>query len=143
MLSNSFSGAATHFISSYNFLYAGPLNISVNSSSSRSLIVSWDPLDDLDQQHGSILSYTISCGAFTTASEEAVDVFFDDLLPYTMYNCCVSIATTEFNSSAACQEGVTLEEGMTNTIILIHNSSPSHRPCCMVENLKICGWCKE
>ena len=96
----------------HNFLCTGPLNISVYSSSSRSLIVSWDPLDDLDQQHGSVLSYTISCGTFTIASEEAMDVLFDGLLPYTTYDCCVSIATTEFNSSAACHEGTTLEEGM-------------------------------
>jgi hypothetical protein len=76
------------------------------------LIVSWDSLDDLDQRYGSILSYTISCGALTTTSEEAMDVLFDGLLPYTTYNCCISIATTKFNSSAACQEGATLEEGV-------------------------------
>lgn len=91
-----------------------PVNISIVSPSSRSLIVSWDSPDHPDQLHGNIISYSITCDTITTnvpASEEAMDVLFDGLLPYTTYNCCVSMEATIANSSAACQEGVTLEEG--------------------------------
>ena len=89
-----------------------PVNISITSSSSRSLTVSWDSPDDPDQLHGNILSYTITCGALSTSNVPASkDVSFDGLLPYSTYNCCVSMETTKANSSAACQEGTTLEEG--------------------------------
>ena len=89
-------------------------------------MVSWVSPDDPDQQvHGNILSYTITCGAFTMnvpASEEAMDVSFDGLLPYTTYSCCISIVMTEANSSATCQEGVTLEEGKMKVLF---SSSPT------------------
>ena len=88
-----------------------PVNISVSSPSSRSLTVIWDTPDDPDQLHGNILSYTITCGALTSNVPASEDVSFDGLLPYTTYNCCVSMETTKANSSAACLEGTTLEEG--------------------------------
>ena len=107
---------------SYQFVYTGPpINISVFSPSSRKLIVSWDSPDDPEEIHGNILSYTIVCGASITnipTSEEVMEMLFDGLLPFTPYNCCVSMETTKANSSAACQKGVTLEEGTVNRDIL-------------------------
>ena len=59
----------------------------------------------------------MTCSAFISqtthvpVSEDSTGVSFDGLLPYTAYNCCVSMETTKANSSAACQDGITLEEG--------------------------------
>ena len=74
---------------------------------------------DQDGVHGIITSFTVTCNTFIAhtidvlVSEEnaTMAVSFNGLLPYTTYNCCVPMDTTKANSSAACQEGLTLEEG--------------------------------
>lgn len=35
----------------------------------------------------------------------------DELLPFTMYNCCVSLQTTLANSTEVCQQEMTPEDG--------------------------------
>ena len=109
-----------------------PLNVTVFSPSSRDLAVTWDSPVDQDGVHGTITSYTVTCNAVIShtidvqASEENInvtmEVSFDELLPYTTYNCCVSMETTKANSSAACQEGLTLEEGIFSHCLLVASS---------------------
>lgn len=94
-----------------------PANITVVSPSSRSLTVTWSPPVNLERMHGVIVSFTVKCGSFNTSSNdrlssiEIIKVSFSGLLPYTSYNCCVSVKTTIANSSVVCHEGTTLEEG--------------------------------
>lgn len=104
----------------YIFDTGPPVIVTVFSPSSRNLTVIWDSPEDQNEVHGIITSFTVTCNTSightidVQSSEENVtmEVSFNGLLPYTTYNCCVSTETTKANSSAACQEGLTLEESM-------------------------------
>ena len=126
--------------------YAGPpVNVTAFSPNSRSLIVAWDSPADPEGIYGVILTYSVTCGAnfsiiISDIDVEVTDALFDGLLPYTSYNCCVSMVTTKASSSAACQEGTTLEEGTNCSLGLtdfdiVLLASPSQQPSSLMKGL--------
>ena len=95
-----------------------PENITFNATSSRSMILSWDPPGQ-NLRNGIIQSYSIRCSSddhigfvfqrTITASSRSVSM--TGLNPFTSYNCCVATITTNGNGPYSCDSGSTLKGG--------------------------------
>ena len=96
-----------------------PGNVSLNARSSRSLSLTWTSPANLKEKHGSFVAYSVKCwskGQITAAYklENVTQVIIDQCLPFSTYNCCVSLQTTQANSTAMCQQQRTPEDGKIN-----------------------------
>ena len=79
--------------------------------------MTWNSPTDFKESHGSFVAYTVECWSKGQATavyrlENVTQVIVDQCLPAITYNCCVSLQTTLANSTAICQLGKTLEEGI-------------------------------
>ena len=97
-----------------------PGNVSLNARGSRSLSMTWTSPTNLKEKHGSFVAYTVKCWSEgqTTASYKLANVtqiIIEQCLPFSMYNCCVSLQTTQANSTAVCQQQSTPEDGKSYT----------------------------
>ena len=93
-----------------------PESVSLNARSSRSLSMTWTSPANLNVKHGSFVAYAVQCwskGQTTAAYKLAnvTQVLIEQCLPYSAYNCCVSLQTTQANSTAVCQQQRTPEDG--------------------------------
>lgn len=88
----------------------------INSLSSRSVVMTWDPPQDRTQRDGTVVQYRVRCDSVNSviASMEVVSnsTSLTNLLPHHKYSCCVSVETTNGKSLFTCQTFTTLEEGM-------------------------------
>ena len=95
-----------------------PENITFNVTSSRSVILSWDPPGQ-ELRNGTILSYSIHCSSdnhvefsfWQTIPVPSQSVSMTGLNPFTSYNCCIASITTNGNSPCWCSSGITLQDG--------------------------------
>ena len=97
-------------------LKGSPGNVSLNARSSRSLSMTWTSPANLKGKHGSFVAYAVKCwskGQATAAYKlsNVTQVNIEQCLPYSTYNCCVSLQTTQANSTAVCQQQRTPEDG--------------------------------
>ena len=91
----------------------------INITSSRILTFSWDLPADPKQRHGTVILTSITREAEGTSGHGVSGYSFGDestatldgLLPYSTYNCCVSVRTTLATSPSACQNARTPEDG--------------------------------
>ena len=80
--------------------------------------MTWDsPSDYTKEKHGSFVAYAIKCWSKeqTTAAfkvENVTRVTIEECLPYTTYNCCVSLQTESANSTEICRQEMTPEDGI-------------------------------
>ena len=89
-----------------------PQMVSINTITSTSLNVTWDPPMLLDEQ---LNHYSVSC-----SNEEEdpliimpsnLSVSITNLLPYTTYTCCISAETITGVSRPICATQSTFEDG--------------------------------
>ena len=74
---------------------------------------------DNEGRDGNITDYSIACDSnehlgFTitaSASEATGELVLIGVLPYNMYNCCLTAETTNGISPTTCTQGTSLEEG--------------------------------
>ena len=93
-------------------------NVTLEAGGSQTLTMAWE-LPTLGPSHGSFIAYSIECqseGIFTQTNfiirlENTTQAEINNVAPFTAYNCCVSLRTSQANSTAICQEQTTLEEG--------------------------------
>ena len=95
--------------------------MSVNATSSSSLLVSWEP-PNLDEMDGQLLSYSVSCSQEDNNEETpeinqitTLSVSVLELSPYIAYECCVEAETTVGISGVSCLTKTTLEDGIIST----------------------------
>ena len=101
------------------FTFAGtPTNVSLTTRGSQILAMAWNLPTYLENRHGSFIAFIVKCqlegGAVSTyrfGNMTLVIVTIDQLLPYQMYNCCVSLQTALANSTETCQQQRTAEDG--------------------------------
>ena len=104
----------------HNCCTGSPANVSLYARSSRSLSMIWTSPANLKEKHGSFVAYIVECWSEgqTTATYELANVtqvIIEQCLPYSTYNCCVSLQTTQANSTAVCQQQSTPEDGKFDT----------------------------
>ena len=95
-------------------------NVTLEAGGSRWLTMAWE-LPTLGLNHGSFIAYSIKCqseGVFTLTNDTIIIMLqnvtqteINNVVPFTTYNCCVSLQTTQANSIAICQQQRTPEEG--------------------------------
>ena len=97
---------------------AMPENITFNATSSRSMILSWDPPGE-DLRNGTIQRYSIICSSDDhvgfylqqTISVSSQSILMTGLNPFISYNCCIATITTNGNGPYRCDSGITLQDG--------------------------------
>ena len=92
-------------------------NVTLEAGGSRWLTMAWE-LPTLGRSHGSFIAYSTECqseGVFTLTNyimvQNVTQTEINNVAPFTTYNCCVSLQTTQANSVAICQQQRTPEEG--------------------------------
>ena len=93
-------------------------NVTLEAGGSRWLTMAWE-LPTLGLSHGSFIAYYIECQSkgvfiltnYTITLENVTQTEINNVAPFTTYNCCVSLQTTQANSIAICQQQRTPEEG--------------------------------
>ena len=79
--------------------------------------MSWASSSYTEEKHGYFVAYAINCcaqeGHCTSIFEQdnRTHIKMEGFLPFTTYNCCISLQTTLANSTEVCQEQMTLEDG--------------------------------
>ena len=100
-----------------HLIYAGtPTNVSLATTSSHSLTMSWNSPTYLEDRHGSFIAYIVKCQSergeiYNYSFGNVTLVTMDRLLPFQLYNCCVSLQTAMANSTETCQQQRTAEDG--------------------------------
>ena len=97
-----------------------PENITFNATSSRTMILSWDPPGE-SLRNGTILNYSIHCLSddqtgfylWQTTPASFQSILMTGLNPFTIYSCCIATITTNGNGQYRCDSGITLEDGKT------------------------------
>lgn len=76
----------------------------------------WSPPSYVIDRHGTFVAYIVKCqtvgelvSTYRLGNMSLVTV--DRLLPFHIYNCCVSLQTTMGNSTESCQQQRTAEDG--------------------------------
>ena len=99
-----------------------PQIVSVNATSSTSLLVSWDR-PNLDEMDGTLETFSVSCspdeGNTVDAPADSLSAGLFDLSPYTTYTCCVTAHTTAGMSGASCGSQTTLEDGVSVNVFAL------------------------
>ena len=96
---------------------SGPLSNLSLTATSRSLTMTWNNSHSYtEERHGQFVAYLIKCCsegrcASVLDLESHTQATLDELLPFTMYNCCVSLQTTLANTTEVCQQKLTPEDG--------------------------------
>ena len=93
-------------------------NVTLEAGGSQTLTMAWE-LPTLGPSHGSFIAYSIECQSegifiltnYTLRLQNTTQTEIKNVAPFTVYNCCVSLQTTQANSTAICQEQRTLEGG--------------------------------
>ena len=95
------------------------------------MILSWDPPGQ-DLRNGTILSYNINCSSDNHVGyslQQTIQASFQSILmtglnPFTVYNCCVAIVTTNGNGLYNCGSGITLEDGKNQIHVTQYKLQP-------------------
>ena len=99
-----------------------PQIVSVNATSSTSLLISWDR-PNLDEMDGTLETFSVSCspdeGNTVDAPADSLSAGLFDLSPYTTYTCCVTAHTTAGMSGASCGSQTTLEDGVSVNVFAL------------------------
>lgn len=97
-----------------------PADISFGAVDSTAMTLTWG-LPQNDSSDGVVRDYVVDCGSefdqgfaldLTRSAGEERSVVLQNLLPYTVYGCCLLVETDMGRSPFACVEETTLEEGM-------------------------------
>ena len=111
--------AMTNVFTTIFHVYTGmPENITFNATSSRSMILSWDPPGE-GLRNGTIQRYSIICSSDDhvgfylqhTIPVSSQSILMTGLNPFISYNCCIATITTNGNGPYRCDAGITLQDG--------------------------------
>ena len=102
--------------------YAGPpINVAITSRTSQSLTFTWQSPVDPNGRHGDFVRSPVVCysddnsrqttTAYGRSADNQVTFEVEALMPYSYYNCCVSVETTLANSTGVCQSTQTPQDG--------------------------------